>query len=693
MEIPKGKYMGREQDRSRMTREQREREKQEALELLRQIEEEEKQDRERKKQRESSREERRESPREEKRESPREEKRESPHGEQQEDPLLQMWREEQEETGWRKKKRKKRKDRDEEEDDDGGGRGHTLGILVAILLMLVICAIGMYLYIRLAPTKQKADLLVYFENMNRDSGGDGKLAGDELAVVLQDRGASGKARMIDDNLYLEYYMVRAALSSRFYWDEPNQMMLYTTADRTCEIPVNSSVWSDGEQEQDFGAQILVQDKRGLWINADYVRQYTNVEYVVSPETYHVLVNYRWENRLEATAKKDCPVRVLGGIKSPILTTVLKDENLCVLETLEKWSRVVTGDGFIGYVRNTMITDPETKDFTRAFEEPVYENQVRDHKINLVWHQIDNADMNKNLKNDIANMTGVNVISPTWFFLSDNEGNFDSFANKTYVKRAHKAGLEVWGLVSNFSPDMQTSALVASTEARRNLVKNLIDEALRVNLDGINVDLEAISSEAGYGYVQFIRELSVECRKNQLVLSVDIPVPMDFNTHYDRKELGTVADYVIIMGYDEHYSGSEAGSVASLSFEENGIKGTLSSVPAEKIISGIPFYTRLWFSQLDENGEEAVWSQVWGMNVITNTLKSFNVTPEWNEETQQNYAVWDPDEGVTCQVWIEDEESIALKASLVKEYKLGGIAAWVLGDQRDTIWDVISENIE
>lgn len=192
---------------------------------------------------------------------------------------------------------------------------------------------------------------------------------------------------------------------------------------------------------------------------------------------------------------------------------------------------------------------------------------------------------------LENTKGINVISPTWFALTDSEGNFSSFASSAYVKRAHDMGIEVWGLIDNFSNKdaVDTYELLSYTSRREKLTENLVNTALEYGLDGINVDFESISQDAGTHFIQFIRELSVTCRKNGLVLSVDNYVPTGYTDHYDRKEQGVFADYVIIMGYDEHYSGSpEAGSVASIGFVEDGIRRTVDQVPAEKVINAVPF---------------------------------------------------------------------------------------------------------
>jgi spore germination protein YaaH len=314
-------------------------------------------------------------------------------------------------------------------------------------------------------------------------------------------------------------------------------------------------------------------------------------------------------------------------------------------------------------------------------------------VNLVWHQINYAEMNNNLASDMADVTGVNVISPTWYFLSDNNGGVDSFADASYVEEAHKAGLQVWALISNFSADISTTTILASRTARQNIQNYLVDQALELGFDGINIDFEGIAQEAAYDYVQFMRELSILCRKNQIVLSVDVPVPMDFSRYYNRQELGNVCDYVIMMGYDEHYYGSEtAGSVASMDFETTGIQNMLTEVAPEKLISAIPFYSRIWYTGTNEDGSTTVTSELVTMEGAQQVLADLGVTSSYDETTGQQYAQWTAEDGRLCEIWLETDDSIAARAALVGDYELGGIAEWVLGSQDDSVWEIISSAI-
>ena len=569
------------------------------------------------------------------------------------------------------------------------------------LLLAALAAAVIFCIWYLTPTKKTADPAAYFAGKMREAGAEDpenstleeQLSGDALAVVLENRVDPRPAFETGGVLYLPWSLVTDELNDNFYWEEELQRMIFTTPLEICEIPENSAVWTSdaGEgEERTYSHEILVRRDGTLYVSAEFLQDYTNVEYILPEDGCHVLVHSVWGSRQAADAVKDTPVRIGPGIHERVLTVVPAGEMLTVLSTEEKgWLQVVSPDGYIGYVRKSRRLKIEDREIHRDFDGPEYTSMHVDGNLRLVWHQIDNADMNVNLERDTKNMTGINVISPTWFFMSDNDGNFVSLADPDYVRKAHAMGLQVWGLISNFSPYVSTYETLSSFTSRRELAYSLIQEAVNAGLDGINIDLEAITEDSAPAYVQFLREMSVLCRRNSLILSVDVPVPMPFNTYYNRRKLGEVCDYVIVMGYDEHYYGSEAGSVASLSFEENGIAGTLEDVPADKIVLGVPFYTRVWYTRVSEDGSESVASEILTMKGTQELLEASGASVEWNEETGQNYAGWTDPEGTFCQIWIEDDTSLALKAELEKTYGIGGIAAWVLTDETDSVWEILT----
>jgi spore germination protein YaaH len=248
-------------------------------------------------------------------------------------------------------------------------------------------------------------------------------------------------------------------------------------------------------------------------------------------------------------------------------------------------------------------------------------------------------------------------------------------------------IEVWGLVDNFDANVDIHKVLSKTSSREKLVNEIIAQAIRYNLDGINIDFESLFTETGPHYIQFLRELSVKCRSNQIILTADSYVPAAYNKFYDYQEQGQILDYVIIMAYDEHYSGSEeAGSVSSIGYFNTAISSTLEMVPKDKIIIGLPFYTRLW-KEYVELGEKKLSSEALGMSAVEQVLLDNNVTATWDETSGQYYAEYQK-EDATYKVWLEEEESIDAKLSLIHAANLAGAASWRLGFEKTSIWDII-----
>ena len=549
--------------------------------------------------------------------------------------------------------------------------------IIAIILILIIGGgIVATKYIeKYSYTKEKQDLNEYY----------GLSQADDVAIVLQNEKISTKAKLIEGNVYLDFDSVSELLNDRFYVDNNENWLIYTTPTDIIKSQLNSGTYFINNGEQDFGMPVTTVKDGVIYVALDYVRKFTKFDYQLFNDPARIQLDTKWEEQTQATVNKDNAVRLKGGVKSPILREVSKGESVIVLDKMETWTKVKTDDSLMGYIENKYLENESvvTPAPKSTFEEPEYTSIHRDYKINLAWHAIYTQAGNDSFEEYTAGTKGINVISPTWFSLTDNDGNFTSFADSTYVNKAHGNGMEVWALLDNFNTAVNTAELMSYTSKRERLINNLISELLRVGADGINLDFEQISYEAGEHYVEFIREMSVACRANGLVLSVDNYVPRESTTHYNRKEQGIVADYVVIMGYDEHWGGGGvAGSVASLPYVLDGIEQTLREVPSQKVINAVPFYTRVWKT----NGGD-VTSEALGMEAAAAFVKDNGIEMEWDEECCQYYGEKTMN-GILYQVWLEDNESIAAKLSVMDSHNLGGVAEWKLGFENKSVWDVI-----
>ena len=557
--------------------------------------------------------------------------------------------------------------------------GHIKVVAILILLVAAVGA-GSKTVNKYIPSKTILDGKEYF----------GVSGGEDAAVVLPDRLEQGEALVKDGTAYVSYELAKEKLNDHLYKNEEEKQVILTTAVDIIKLPFDSAEYTTLTGNGSMPYQIALSQDGRIYVALEYLAQYTDLQYTVEQEPLHIIINNQWGSKTYADVTKEESIRLEADIKSPILRKAAEGEKVTILEREDKWSKVLTADGYIGYLNSKKLGESYEEQVTNSsFSGTEYTSIHRDYKINLIWHQVTSQDSNAAFSEDMQDVTGVNVVSPTWFSISSNDGDLSSLASSEYVTAAHEKGMEVWGLMDNFNAETDTTTVLGNTSSRENLEGQLITEALNNGMDGINIDIETLPEEASESYVQFMRELSVKCRNNNLVLSVDVPPPYDFNTHYNRKALGEVVDYMMVMGYDKHYVGSEAGSVASLSYERNGITGTLESVSKDKIISGIPFYTRLW--KTNASGE--VSSQAIGMDHADEILSQYKVTAAWSEETSQDYAEFTDEEGNFCQIWLENEKSIEEKMKLVQQYDLGGVAEWKLGFERATIWNVIEKYIQ
>ncbi len=584
-----------------------------------------------------------------------------------------------------------------------------------ILLILVAAAAGGFIiWQRYGSSDERADLNKYY----------GLEAENDLAVVVnnevvrkednaegdQAEAVASPGKIYDGQYYIEYSVVRERINKRFYWDSNENVLLYTLPSGNVTVEVGSSEYTDITERKSEDYIILKTEGKTAYIALPFIQKYTNMEYTAyDTPVARAVITSQWESVQTAEIKRDTAVRYQGGVKSPILTEVKKSDKVTVLEDEDNWMKVGTADGFIGYVKTSALRDVTEEEILRDFEEPVYTNISKDYTINMAWHNVSNSDANGYILETIARTKGLTTIAPTWFSLEDTEGNVTSLADSDYVNYAHQSGLEVWAVLRDFHGGIssydETYEVLSYTSKRTKVINQVIAEALQNDIDGINLDFELVSTACGEHYIQFVRELSVKCRQNGLVFSVDNYVPQPYNAHYDLEEQGAVADYVVIMGYDEHTDGSyEAGSVASIGYLEDGITTALESVPADKLVAGVPFFTRLWFETpkteeelAQEEGTEAaaypnkITSQAYGMSEAASVVENAGVQAEWDENTKQNYAQWEADGG-TYRIWLEDTRSLEEKLKVIRENDLAGVAEWSLGMEDSAVWDLILQYV-
>lgn len=564
-------------------------------------------------------------------------------------------------------------------------------VLVAIALIFVVALVAIVPKIldRYAYSKERVDLTEYFE-----------CEGNEARIMHQDTLLTDRALVRDGAVYFSYDTVAAYMEDRFYYNDMEHALKYTLPDHVETVLVDTNViikttpdisGQTAMESETLTHTAVFEEEGTLYLSADYVQRYCGMSYTLysDEEPYRVQLFTEEDTVTTATVKKATAVRRLGGIKSPILTDVAQGDEVVVLNRMETWAEVKTKDCVTGYIEVKYLENEHETQRTSArdYTDPVYPRIARDHKIVMAWHQVMSADANSTLNEATANADALNVISPTWFYVGGGADgvSIDNIATADYVARAHEKGLEVWALADDFTRSPDIYGILSSSTMREALELQLVSAALNAGVDGINIDFEKISKECGEHFIQFLRELSILTHKYNLVLSVDNYVPAGGRGQYHLDDQGIVVDYVVIMGYDEHWKGcSEAGSVASIGFVERGISDTINiGVPADKIINGVPFFTRIWAT---DGGE--VTSSAGGMQWAKDWVNEYGVNLIWDEITCQYYGELTSG-GKLYQVWMENADSIQVKLNVMNNYGVAGASAWKLGYETTDIWAVMA----
>lgn len=556
------------------------------------------------------------------------------------------------------------------------GRKRIKGIIIAAAAAgLVVIVAAMFVIVRYTPTKEKMSGYKYFD-IDKNT--------DKVLVMIDGESYPDTGINIDGRLYLPQEFIADNINVGFYYDKESDATLYSDTSYIYAFKKNQNDYSDDTGKIYTMDYSVIRDVDGeCFIAWDYVAERNDCEYQYASEPDRLNVTLKSEAKQCVTAGKKAAVRYRGGIKSPVLEYVSKGDRLEYVDDIDEWIKVTTVSGYTGYVKKSEVSD--TFEYVRE-QKAVEEHNflLKNEKITLAWFQVSGTAGNSSIDNNMSTISGVNVIAPTWYSVTDESGNMSSYASADFVSKMHQRGIDVWALVSDFDTNVDFAQLYSSKAARTNMVNKLVGEAKSYGFDGINLDYENIKSAYAKDYLQFVRELSVVCERNGIVLSTDNYKPEAYNRCYNLKEQSKFVDYVIVMAYDEHYAGTDAGSVASLPFVKEAVEDTVQLVGKEHVIAGIPFYTRIWTTTDGNTTSRAV-----GMQAAIDQLNSDGQVALWNDDCGQYVASYTVGSS-TRQIWFEEEKSIEAKMQVIQQENTAGVACWKLGLEKSTVWSVISQ---
>lgn len=569
-----------------------------------------------------------------------------------------------------------------------------LGFVVAFLALIVVAiTIQQYIKEKNTPSNKEMPLTEYYSSIEEGT-----------AMLIMDGKVYDKdALMENGHPYFDLATVKKYFNHRFFWDEKEKNLMFTTPDKVFRFKLDEKEYVLNGSSKTNDYPIIRKQGETTYVSIEFLADYADYTYKIFNTPDRVLVEHEWGDYLFAYASVGTQIRVSQDIKSEIVRQLEEGEKVMIVDgggiQQNGFIKVMSNDGVRGYARSEELSEPVYEEVKSPGDPIAYKTIALDQKIYLGWQLLYTSDNVGYLENAMKKAPEMNVVSPTWFYLSGTDGDLISYANHDYVKKAHENGLQVWGLYKNdtinkvFNCTEDSFTVLSSTSKRQALIDSIIKYALEYELDGINIDFELLSTATGPHFIEFLRELSVRTHKEGIILSVDNYVPLGYNAYYDIKSQSEVVDYIVIMAYDEHYAGSEEeGSVASIGYTKTAIENTLATTDKSQIIMGVPFYARLWRVIERDDGSRTVSVEATpNMEDSRKQLTAYGVEPEWDEETCQYYGEYER-KGATYKIWIEDKESLTEKAKLISEADLAGVAAWKLGDEESGTWEALHEVI-
>ena len=548
-------------------------------------------------------------------------------------------------------------------------------LIVVLITVLAALGVGTYFVLRmLGPSREKADLNKVF--------GVGE---DEVALIIDGSSSEKKGRVIDGQTYIPADIAGIYVDNRIFVDDVEKILSYTTEEGTTDYQLGEE--KDGEKP-------LAEADGELFVSFAFAVKNASCEYSEygSPNRIAIYAD-RAKSYTVITLGEDTDVRTGPGKKYPYLIEVKAGEEIFV-DTNHKsendFQPVVTKDGITGYVPMDSIRTTESRTLIFNHEPTSFTQKTIDGKVCMGWHNIGSENYSS-LPVNLDYAKSLNVIAPTWIICKNNKGGLTSIADETYVSQAHTKGLQVWATVRDFPGDkLKLKSLLGTTTTRRKLIDNLIREANKYSFDGLNIDFERVKLESAAGFLQFLRELTVEAHKQNLIISSDNYPIREYNAYYNAAEQGRVVDYCVFMAYDEHFAGSEqAGSVSSLLYVQDAIARAVQRMPKERVVIGLPFFTRLWLEKKTADGVE-ISSEVLSMKDAENWVWNKGAGASWDEETGQNYAELKVGKKKTYRMWMENDKSIKAKLAEAKKNDIAGVAFWAMGSEQAITWDTITK---
>ena len=570
-----------------------------------------------------------------------------------------------------------------------------LPIIITVIILAAIIVAAVILIKKLSPARTYTDFEYYY-NLSGDSElGREAAREDELAIVLQQQNPDkleglilqSRAFSMDGQVYVKYRILKNNIDDRIYYDDVDNVAVITNALQMVTAELGEHGYSVDGNFVSTDYAVVTERDGDIYFAMDFIDEFSGASYEVFENPARVVIKHACGTIKTGEVSKNTQIRVKGGIKSNIVGDVEKGDELQIIEDLDDWLGVMSSEGYVGYIKANAVTNIQEAQAANDYDEPEYTSLTTPDHVRLGWLAVYTLDANIEFYELADNAPEMNVISPTWYFLANDEGGVWMLSDGSIVDAAHERGMLVWALFDDANTDY-VEAVLSSTSKRKAVIDAVMEDMRLENIDGINIDFERIGlvNDLGDDFIEFLRELSIECRKAGKYLSVDNYAPYDYNACYHIEEQSRICDYVVVMAYDDYLGGADGiGPNSSLPFVKEVADLTVSKVEPSKTVIALPFYNRFWYEQTDGTFIQASYNttKAWYL------LELAGQSAAWDEELGLHYAEYDED-GERVHAWLESEDSYQAKLGLLEGYGIAGIAGWCLGQEIPELWDVIAQ---
>jgi spore germination protein YaaH len=504
----------------------------------------------------------------------------------------------------------------------------------------------------------------------------------------------------EDVIYLPLKFIQKEMDNSILVDKETNSVILTTKDKVIQMPSEKLTLYVNSKPETLEIPAMITEDGELYVSYSTIQAFYPFDVSVLEETGAVRIYKDRESivsgKVEASkSQHTLKLREKSTQASPYVAEVIVGEIVTIEKEEDNYYFVRKNNGIGGYIKKDQIVVENVETVTVVREDVKPFVPPTTWPINLTWEAVYTKNPDTNLMPDLK---GVNVVSPTWFKVKNEQGDIANLGSMEYINWAKSKNLLVWGLFSNdFNPKL-TNVVLQNFETRQSMIRQLLQYSEMYQLDGINLDFENVNIADSKLVTQFVKELTPYMHEAGLTVTMDITfisTSENWSMFYERDQLSTIVDYLIVMAYDEHWGTSPvAGSVASFPWVESNLKMLLEVVPNDRLILGLPTYSRIWKEQDTEGGNIEVSSKAHTMDDIKAWIKEKGLEPTFDKNAGQYYAEYrDEEEKATYKVWIEDEDSLARRSQLVHQYKLAGVATWNRFFASDEAWNSIDESLK